>query len=155
MLEEGSRPLLMKWKFEWEACPDQQWKEKNHMQRAPCMGKPELQPVPDAGAAEAQMSSGNLHSEPQRVLTRWECQSTPAPGSATHQPARTSRQHLVPGTTCRRTVQASDWWVPPGRGFSSHDIPQARSQIFFGHLFASPMPAVWKGPCFSLFPPPV
>lgn len=155
MLEEGSRPLLMKWKVEWEACPEQQWKGNSHMQIARCTGNPESQPVPDAGAAEAQMSSGNLHAEPRRGLPRWQRQSTPAPGSATRQPARTPRQRLVPGTTCRRTVQASDRWVPPGQGFSSRDIPKARSQIFSGHLFASPMPAVSKGPCFSLFPPPV
>lgn len=49
------------------------------MQRAPGMGKPELQPVPAAGAAEAQMSSGNLHAAPQRVLARWESESLPRP----------------------------------------------------------------------------
>lgn len=56
----------MKWKDEWEACPEQQWKEQRHMPRALCTGKPEPQFVPDPGASEAQMSPGNLHASPQQ-----------------------------------------------------------------------------------------
>lgn len=147
----------MKWKDEQEACPEQQWKEKRHMQRAPCMGKPELQPLPEAGAAEAQMSSGNLHAAPRRVFGQvgeWvTSEAAPAPGSATRQPAQTAQQRLAPRTARRRMMLASDWWVPPGEGFSS--------RVWHGHTsfpcvsLQAPCLLHQRGPALAFFSPPM
>lgn len=150
----------MKWKDEREACPEQQWKEKRHMQRAPCMGKPDLQPLPDPGAAEAQMSSGNLHAAPQRALARWESESLLRPHQClalphASQPARTARLRLAPRTSRRRTVQASDWWVPPGLGFSSRISQWHRRRSFLCVSLQAPCLLHWRGPALAFFSPPV
>lgn len=58
-----------------------------------------------------------------------------------------------PGPRDRSPKDGAGVWLvsPTWPGLLKPYIPVARSQVFSTRLLASPMPAAWKGPCFSLF----
>lgn len=87
------------------------------------MGEAELQPVPDAGAAGAQVSPGTLHTEPDEL---WPGGTVPLPRPR-HRPAL---PHASLGPKDARTGEWLLAWAFPA----------------FGCLLASPVSAAPRGP---------